>query len=87
MADDNNSGSGGGGSCLFIIIIIIVLAAISPGVEELNSRLSSDGWIPVDVIRINLLICNLNFIKGITGMRGPYFGCFRNYYGFEWEPD
>ena len=85
MADDNDTGSVVG--CLGTILILIVLAVVSPSAERLDSRLSSDGWIPVNITRINLLICNLNFIEGVTGARGFYFGGFGHYYGFEWYPN
>lgn len=85
MADDNNTSGVVG--CLGIVIIAIVLAVISPDKEKLDQRLSNDGWIPVDIRRINLLVLNLNFVEGVTGAKGFYFGCLGHYYGGEVEPE
>ncbi len=85
MTDDNNTSGVVG--CLGIVIIAIVLAVISPGKERLDQRLSSDGWIPVDIRRINLIVCSLNYVEGVTGAKGFYFGCLGHYYGGETGPE
>jgi len=68
-------------------IVALILLVSNPSDSELRSRLSKDGWVPLEVRRINLLLFSLNGVTGFTDARGVYVGIAGHYLGGEVQKD